>query len=257
MKLTFVHCTLKEWFYDNFLVLNPKKCHFKTLGNSNNLCDFSFDDIIIKNSLSEKILGLTLNNNLEFSDHVSDICKTANQKLNALFRVSANMNSVKYSLLINSFIKSHFSYCPLIWMFFNRKSMKQVNKLEERYLRSTTNNYELSYEELLDLINEISPHQWYLNSLMTKVRKCLNGISLDIMNDILAVSKHKCNTRHYNLFVTDRPKTDRYGRNSIPYKANQIWNLLPRQIKNSANLDSFKLEIKQRRCLESLSTLRT
>ena len=79
---------------------------------------------------------------------------------------------------------------------------------------------------------------------MTEVRKCLNGISPDVMNDILAVSKHKYNTRHYNLFVTDRPRTDRHGRNSIPYRANQIWNLLPRQIKNSANLDSFKLEVK-------------
>ena len=75
------------------------------------------------------------------------------------------------------------------------------------------------------------------------------------MNDTLAVSKHRYNTRNYNLFVTDRPKTDRYGRNSIPYKANQIWNLLPGQIKNSANLDSFKLKIKQWRCAECPCTL--
>ena len=74
-------------------------------------------------------------------------------------------------------------------------------------------------------------------------------ISLDIINDTLAVSKHQYNTRHYNLFVTDRPKTDRYGQNSIPYRANQIWNLLSRQIKHSANLDSFKLKIKRWRCL--------
>ena len=56
---------LKAWFYDNFLVLNPKKClnsktyHFWTLGNGNNFCDISCDDIIIKNCLLEKILGLT------------------------------------------------------------------------------------------------------------------------------------------------------------------------------------------------------
>ena len=108
--------TLKVWFYDNFLVLNPKKCHFITPGNGNNLCDFSCDDIIIKNSLSEKILGLTIDNNLDFSDHITNTCKTANQKLNALFRVSANINSGKWTLLINSFIKSHFSYCPLVWI---------------------------------------------------------------------------------------------------------------------------------------------
>ena len=62
-----------------------------------------------------------------------------------------------------------------------------------------TNNYELSYEELLDLTNKISPHQRCLNSLKTEVYKCLNGISPDIMDDILAVSKHQYNTQHCNF----------------------------------------------------------
>ena len=99
-----------------------------------------------------------------------------------------------------------------------------------------TNNYKLSYE--------------CLNCLITEVYKCLNGLSPDIVNDVLAVSKHRYNTLKYKLFVTDRPKTDRYGRNSVPFRANQICNLLPRETKNSANFDSFKLRIKQRRCLE-------
>ena len=47
------------------------------------------------------------------------------------------------------------------------------------------------------------------------------------MNDILTVSKHWHNTQHYNLLVTDQPKTDKYGQNSIPYSSSiWIWNLL-------------------------------
>ena len=49
-----------------------------TLGNGSNICDFSCDDIIIKNILSEEILGVTVDNNLHFSNHISNICKTAN-----------------------------------------------------------------------------------------------------------------------------------------------------------------------------------
>ena len=159
------------------------------------------------------------------------------------------MNSDKCTLP-SSFIKSHFSYCPFIWMFCNRKRIKKVNKIQERYLRLMTNNCKLSYEELLDLTNEISPHQRCLNSLMPEVYKCLNKLSPDVVNDTLPVSKYRYNTRHYNLFVTDRPETDRYGPNSIPYRADHIWNLLPCEIKNSANLNSFKSKLKQWRCLE-------
>ena len=56
---------------------------------------------------------------------------------------------------------------------------------------------------------------------MTEVYKRLNGLSLNIMNDVLKVQKHWYDTRHHNLFVTDRPKTDGYGKNSIPNRANQ------------------------------------
>ena len=45
-----------------------------------------------------------------------------------------------------------------------------------------TNNCELSYEELLDLTNEMSPNQRFLNSVTTEVYKCLNELSTDIMN---------------------------------------------------------------------------
>ena len=74
-----------------------------------------------------------------------------------------------------------------------------------RHERVKTNTYELSYEELLDITDEISVHQRCLNSLMTEVYKCLNGISAGIINDIFAVSKHQDNNRYYQLFVTDRP----------------------------------------------------
>ena len=46
------------------------------------------------------MLGLTKENNFDLSDHISNTFKTGNQKLTALFQVSAGMNSNKCSLLI-------------------------------------------------------------------------------------------------------------------------------------------------------------
>ena len=126
--------------------------------------------------------------------------------------------------------------------------MKKVNKIQERYLGLITNNYKLNYEERLDLINEVFPHQRCLNSQMTQVHKCLNWLSPDIMNDILIGPKHRYNTWHYNLLWVIDPTL-------VDMVEIQIWSLLPREIKNSTNLDSFKLEIKQWRFLECSCTL--
>ena len=111
--------------------------------------------------------------------------------------------------------------------------MKKVNEIQKGYLRLMTNHYELSYEELRNLINAISPHLRCLISLITEVYKCPNGISPDRVNNVLAVSKHCYNTQQYHLFVTDPPKTDIDGQNSISCTANQIWNLLPRETKKN------------------------
>ena len=129
-----------------------------TFGNGNNLWNLAYDDMIFENivywrkfSGSPQIMILIL--------VIKSLCITANQKLNALIRVSASMNSAKCSLLINSFIKSQFSYCPLICMFCKKKIMKKVNKIQERYLRLKANNYDLINVELLDVTNQIPPQQ--------------------------------------------------------------------------------------------------
>ena len=58
---------LDEWFFNNFLVLNSDKCHFMTLGTPNTLPNFKCKNITIKNSASEKLLGVIIDNILDIS----------------------------------------------------------------------------------------------------------------------------------------------------------------------------------------------
>ena len=46
--------------------------------------------------------------------------------------------------------------------------MKKFNKIQERDFRLMANNYELSYQKLLDLTNKISSHKRLLTFLMTE-----------------------------------------------------------------------------------------
>ena len=46
------------------------------------------DEELIESSRSVELLGLTIDNNLTFKDHVTYLCKKGNQKLHALARIS-------------------------------------------------------------------------------------------------------------------------------------------------------------------------
>ena len=96
------------------MILNPGKCYFLTLGFQDAQPNFSYDNITIKNVSEEKILGITIDNKLTFKNHLKNICKKANQKLNALARITKFTLPFQRKTLLNSFIESKFSYCPLI-----------------------------------------------------------------------------------------------------------------------------------------------
>ena len=145
--------------------------------------DLIYNDITLKHSSHEKVLGVTIDNKLSFDEHFINICKTANKKLNALSIINHYMKQNQKEILL-SFIISHFSYCSLIWMFCSKKSTKKINAVHERSLRIIRNDCESLYPLLLDEAHQITFHQRCINSLMIEVYKHLNGHSPDIMNDI-------------------------------------------------------------------------
>ena len=61
--------------------------------------------------------------------------------------------------LLSSFIISHFSYCPLIWLFCSKKSTKKINAVHERSLRIIRNDYESLYPLLLEEAHQITFQQ--------------------------------------------------------------------------------------------------
>ena len=58
--------------------------------------------------------------------------KKASKRLRALSGVFNHLDKNKIRLLMKSFIKSTFSYYPLIWMFHNRN---MENRIQERVVR--------------------------------------------------------------------------------------------------------------------------
>ena len=100
------------------------------------------------------------------------------------------MEQNQKEILLLSFIISHFSYCPLIWMFYSKKYNKKIHAVHERSLRIDRNDYESLYPLLLEETQQTTVHKRCINSLMIKVYKYLNGHSPGIMNDIFKLREN-------------------------------------------------------------------
>ena len=148
--------TLFVGFKNNRLKNNPDKCH--ALISTNRHLDIKIGDNTIGNSECEKLLGVKIDVNLNFNNHISDLCKKAGRKISALARVEPFMSFNKRKLLMNAFFTSQFSYCPLIWICHSRLNNRKINRLYERCLRIIYNDKQSSFDELLNKDSSVSIH---------------------------------------------------------------------------------------------------
>ena len=84
-----------EWFYENYMVLNADKCHFMCFGLNKEDETLEFDEISLKNSNKEKILGITIDNKLTFESHFTDLCTKTSQKIGVLSRIKNYLDDSK------------------------------------------------------------------------------------------------------------------------------------------------------------------
>ena len=124
-----------NWFRHNEVVVNPDKFQVMFLGCENNR-SIVIENLIIHSSDCGKLLGVTLDNKLNFTTYINDICNKANHKINALLRIRKYLDIKKATLLYNSHILSCFQYCPLIWMFCSKTATRLINRTHCRALRA-------------------------------------------------------------------------------------------------------------------------
>ena len=160
------------------------KCH--VLLSTNNELTVRINKVQVKNSQSEKLLGITIDNDLKFEDHIN-ICRKASAKISALSRKAPYLDFVKRKQM-TTFFKSQFSYSPLTWITHSRKLKNKLTRLYERCLRVTYNDSLSSFEELLERDNSVSVHNRNIQYLAIELHKVFHGICPEIMKDVFLLS---------------------------------------------------------------------
>ena len=87
---------------------------------------------------------------------------------------------------MSAFLKAHFNYSSITWMFHSRPLNKKINRLHERCLRIIFND---------KVRMSVSIHHNSIHSIAIEMYNVVNGISPEIMNDVFQIR----NNTHYNL----------------------------------------------------------
>ena len=234
---------LLTWFGINGLKANPDKFHL-ILNNPDEKYFIEIQNYKIRNSKCEKLLGVKINNNLSFDEHVADLCNKASKKLHALSRVAHFMKTEQRKIIMNSFINSQFGYCPLVWMFYSRSLNNRINKIQERSLRIVYDDETSTFEELLNRDNSFTIHHKNIQVLAIELYKVVNNISPEIMSYVFPL-KQSVNYHSKNIFVTRNVRTVHHGTETLAHLGPKVWSMVPQVMKEIKSLSEFKSKIKQ------------
>ena len=192
----------------------------------------------------QKLLGVTINKNLKFKEHILNQCKKAGQKLSALGRVCHILSLERRKSLMKAFIESQFGYCPLVWMFCGRQENNRINHLHERALRIVYNDYKSTFENLLELDNSVSIHHRNIRLLSIELYKVKHNLSNQVISELFNLRNINYDFRSQTDFELGLIYTTSYGLRSLKYFAPKIWNIVPIYTRNPDILSEFTTKIK-------------
>ena len=216
-----------EWFENNSIKLNQDKCHLLVFGYKNENVWANIGKAKIWESNKQKLLGLNIDRNLNFNEHLSSLCRKVGNKLSVLARLSNFMSFKQRGVLLKTFIESQFGYWPLIWMFHGRRVKNKIDDLHERSLCIVYKDNYSSYVDLLAKGKSFSIHQRNIQSLAIELFKVKQNLSNVIMCNILKTRTLTNNLRSQTDFVRDCVNTRRYSLNSLNYFATKVWDMIP------------------------------
>ena len=237
---------LAEWLHEHKLTLNVSKSKFILIGGPKKLSYFSevalsINDRRLDRVNSYKYLGVIINENLTWTDHIENLRSKVLQRLGLLRRIKYFLPRDIRELLVKSTIIPLLDYADVTWGDkANLTLMKKVQVLQN-----------LAAKFVLDMPRHSSAtealHQLGWDNLMERRRlhrlilffKALNGLIDWDFNLYSFKGIHNYNTRGRNDIC--RPKSCRsWGQNRFINQAAHEWNILPDKAKSTFDILTFK-----------------
>ena len=241
---------LALWFRSNLLSLNVLKTnfiHFKGRKSTDNKClQVKLNGMQIERKTCTKFLGVYINENLDWTDHVKHIVTPISRNIGILYKVRYFVSDKILLMLYNTLILPYISYCNILWAT----------------CKTVTNNILLLQKKAIRVCTR-SGFLDHTNPLFVKLR-CLKVDDINFLQTAIFMFRfnnkllpdsfssmfqsnnavHSYSTRQASNIHLVNPRTT-LAHKSIRHSGPDVWNSLPQHVRTLQTPLSFKRAIKR------------
>ena len=122
----------------------------------------------------------------------------------------------------NSFVRSIFNYCAMVWHYCGKTNNNNIEKIQERALRIIHRDYESSYEDLLSAAKAPTMLTRRLRVILLEVFRSMNMLNSDCLNDIFKIKMWT--TLSATQALATKKENNHIWAKSITYLGAKLWN---------------------------------
>ena len=134
-----------NWALANRHPLNEKKTKVLTVKGKrlstkiNNNPEIACNGSLLTNVMNAKLLGLEIDEELSFSEHIMTVCKKVSQRMGLLKKIMNYLPLKQRLLYYNALIRPVINYASVLWTNCDKESLGRVLKLQKRAARVILN----------------------------------------------------------------------------------------------------------------------
>ena len=216
--------------------------HFSKINSRRDNFVLTIDGLPLAKKHSTKFLGVTLDSNLSWNEHIHNVHTSAARNIVILYKMKEFVSEKSLLILYNSLVLSHINYCNVIWGNCSLTKINSLLLLQKRAVRTITNSGFLAHTEpLFNRLKTLRTHD--IHSFQTGVfmYKYTNNQLPELFHNYFDLNSniHTYPTRRSSDFHLENPKTI-LAQKSIRHHGPDVWNSLPNNIKQCLTLSNFK-----------------
>jgi hypothetical protein len=238
--------TIINWSHTWQMRFNPSKCSVLRISRKRKLIttDYKMSGITLQEVENHPYLGVELDSKLSWNKHIDKTCAKAHNTLNFLRRNMYNCPKPIKETAYKTLVRPIVEYCSSTWDPGSVGRIKQVEAVQRKAARFTTNTWDRqrSVTNLLQELNWRSLQERRLIRRLTLMYQAHHNLTAITIPPYIRPPTRPSTRSHPLQYMLLATRCNTYADSFWP-RTLHTWNVLPAQCVQAETTESFKNQV--------------